>query len=159
MLLRLQQDTRDGKKNNSTLKGSLAALPLPSTVSRSPQHPASPVFRRRHTPGPPQGCRQPSSAISFRAPEPSKRPDPPLAPRGGLRSEPRRRALRSSRQLGASTHSGLSLFHSPQRSSGPGLTSPPTPSGSASHSVCRTLGSCLHTFSRRLEARSLCGGP
>ena len=161
MLLRPQQDTRDGKKNNSTLKSRLAALPPPrltSTVSRSPQHSASPYFDE-DTPLDTSGCREPSSAISFRASEPSKRPDPPLAPRGGLK--------------GASPAAELPA-PPPRASSGPRTRSgrpsslPPTVLRPGSHlsthslrkrisSVCRTLGSCLHIFTKARSSLTLRG--
>lgn len=105
------------------------------------------------------GCRQPSSAISFRAPEPSKRPDPPLAPRGGLQG------VSPAAELPAPL---------PRASSGPSTRSgrpsslPPTVLRPGSHlsthslrkrisSVCRTLGSCLHIFTKARSSLTLRG--
>lgn len=161
MLLRPQQDTRDGKKNNSTLKSRLAALPPPrltSTVSRSPQHSASP-YVDEDTPLATSGCRKPSSAISFRASEPSKRPDPPLAPRGGLQG------ASPAAELPAPP---LRASSGPSTRSGRPSSLPPTVLRPGSHlsthslrkrisSVCRTLGSCLHIFTKARSSLTLRG--
>ena len=140
----------------------LSPLPLTPTVPYCPQPSASPYFAE-DTPLATSECREPSSAFSFPASEPSKLPDPPLAPRGrrqGARlaaelQVPPPRASSGPARPSSPSRCPCSLPHRP---SGPGLTSPPTPSGSA-FPRCAERSGLACTFSRRLEARSLCGGP
>lgn len=170
MSLRPKQDTRFQEKQLHAKAESRSSRPSPS---RPPcPSPRNRLHLAQDTPPAASGGKERSWASAFPASQLPKLPDPPLDPRGRLafpateratkrrrRHWPRHRAPGSAapRQLPPSSPSGRPSSH-PQRSSGPGLTSPPTPSGSA-FPRCAERSGPAYTFSRRLEVRSLCGGP
>lgn len=169
MTLQPKQDTRDFKKNNSMRKRTLAALnsPQPTPSGRVPAIFCIYISPETH-PWQLQGA---GTQLRLALPRLCKPRDSLVGPESRLACLARERASKRRRLRWPSLRSWALLRPAPapaqhpsgpsshpQRSSGPGLTSPPTPSGSAFPRYAERLDPA-YTFSRRPEVRSLCGGP
>lgn len=159
--------TRDFKK--TPRENEILQLPTPTTsTGPKPVQSSAFLFRPRHTPDDLR-VREPSCASSFPTSVLSKLSDPPLAPEVASGSRPGRTTNR--RRLGGPSRRSSPPARptpAPAQLPPPAVPLPPNGPRPRSHlsthsrrkrisSVCRTLGSCLHIFTKARSSLTLRG--